>query len=115
LGTSTTMAIWIFSSQTTTASPLLLNEAAARNHWLQVRLLGASDNRQGIGARAAVLRKTKSRSGARLRQTAVTYAPVTVVFILDWDLIRICNVSSCTGSEEPEKSLRASNPIPLSP
>ena len=36
---------------------LLLNEALANNHWLQVRLQGASDNRDGMGARLAVLRK----------------------------------------------------------
>jgi hypothetical protein len=38
---------------------LLLNEGGVKNHWLQVRLQGASDNRQGIGARVAVLRKKK--------------------------------------------------------
>ena len=32
----------------------------AKNHWLQVRLQGASDNRQGIGARVAVLRKNQT-------------------------------------------------------
>jgi len=36
---------------------LLLNEGRANNHWLQVRLQGISDNRQGIGARVAVLRR----------------------------------------------------------
>ncbi len=39
---------------------LLLNEDAARNHWLQVRLQGAGDNRPGIGARVAVLRKNQT-------------------------------------------------------
>jgi len=39
---------------------LLVNGAAARNHWLQVRLQGAGDNRQGIGARVAVLRKNQT-------------------------------------------------------
>jgi hypothetical protein len=38
---------------------LLLNEATAKTHWLQVRLQGAGDNRQGIGARVAVLRKNQ--------------------------------------------------------
>ena len=33
---------------------LLLNEAASRNHWLQVRLQGVADNRQGIGARVGL-------------------------------------------------------------
>ena len=40
---------------------LLLNEGGTKNHWLQVRLEGASDNRQGIGARVAVLRKSQTR------------------------------------------------------
>ncbi len=36
---------------------LLLNQAAARRHWLQVKLIGVKDNRDGIGARIAVIRK----------------------------------------------------------
>jgi len=36
---------------------LLLNQAAARSHWLQVKLAGVKDNRDGIGARVAVIRK----------------------------------------------------------
>jgi len=39
---------------------LLLNEGAEKNHWLQVRLQGASDNRQGIGARVTVLRENQT-------------------------------------------------------
>jgi hypothetical protein len=39
---------------------LLLNESGVKNHWLQVRLQGVSDNRQGIGARVAVLRKSQT-------------------------------------------------------
>ena len=39
---------------------LLLNEGGVKNHWLQVRLQGVSDNRQGIGARVAVLRKSQT-------------------------------------------------------
>ena len=35
---------------------LLLNEAGAKNHWLAVRLEGVASNREGIGARIAVLR-----------------------------------------------------------
>ena len=35
---------------------LLLNEGDRRNHWLMVRLEGRSSNRDGIGARVAVLR-----------------------------------------------------------
>ena len=31
-----------------------------KNHWLHVRLQGVSDNRQGIGARVAVLRKSQT-------------------------------------------------------
>jgi hypothetical protein len=33
---------------------LLLNQAAAGRHWLTVRLAGATDNRQGLGARVGV-------------------------------------------------------------
>jgi enediyne biosynthesis protein E4 len=36
---------------------LLLNETGARRHWLAVRLVGVKDNRDGLGARVAVLRK----------------------------------------------------------
>jgi len=36
---------------------LLLNEAGSRSNWLQVRLEGVKDNRNGIGARVAVQRK----------------------------------------------------------
>jgi hypothetical protein len=36
---------------------LLLNRAGARGHWLEVRLQGTRSNRDGIGARVAVLRK----------------------------------------------------------
>jgi hypothetical protein len=36
---------------------LLLNEAGSRSHWLVVRLEGVKDNRFGIGARVAALRK----------------------------------------------------------
>ncbi|HKE05922.1 MAG TPA: CRTAC1 family protein [Blastocatellia bacterium] len=36
---------------------LLLNQAAARSHWLQVKLIGVKDNRDGIGAKVAVIRK----------------------------------------------------------
>ena len=33
---------------------MLLNESQLRHHWLQVRLLGITDNRQGLGARVIV-------------------------------------------------------------
>ncbi|HXG65634.1 MAG TPA: CRTAC1 family protein, partial [Blastocatellia bacterium] len=36
---------------------LLLNEVGSRSHWLQVKLEGVKDNRDGMGARVAVLRK----------------------------------------------------------
>ncbi len=36
---------------------LLLNQAAPRSHWLQVKLTGVKDNRDGIGAKVAVIRK----------------------------------------------------------
>ena len=35
-------------------------KAQKKNHWLQVRLEGASDNRQGIGARVTVLRENQT-------------------------------------------------------
>ena len=38
---------------------LLLNEAPRKNHWLQVELQAVGRNRQGIGARVAVLRKNQ--------------------------------------------------------
>ncbi|MGH9855654.1 MAG: ASPIC/UnbV domain-containing protein, partial [Blastocatellia bacterium] len=34
-----------------------LNQAAARARWLQVKLVGVKDNRDGIGAKVAVIRK----------------------------------------------------------
>ncbi|MEK7833605.1 MAG: CRTAC1 family protein, partial [Acidobacteriota bacterium] len=37
---------------------LMLNQSAKTNHWLQVKLIGVKDNRDGIGARVAVIRKT---------------------------------------------------------
>ena len=37
---------------------LLLNQDARKNHWLQVKLAGVKDNRDGLGARVAVIRKT---------------------------------------------------------
>src|SRR5207244_637367 len=36
---------------------LLLNQTAPRGHWLEVRLQGVKSNRDGIGARVAVLRE----------------------------------------------------------
>jgi enediyne biosynthesis protein E4 len=39
---------------------LLLNEGGVKNHWLQVRLQGASGNRQGVGAKVAVLNKNET-------------------------------------------------------
>ena len=36
---------------------LLLNEIGSHTHWLQVRLEGAKGNRNGIGAKVAVIRK----------------------------------------------------------
>ena len=36
---------------------LLLNQVGSRAHWLMVRLVGVKDNRDGVGARVAVLRK----------------------------------------------------------
>jgi predicted nucleotidyltransferase len=36
---------------------LLLNQAAPRSHWLHVKLIGVKDNRDGYGARVAVIRK----------------------------------------------------------
>jgi enediyne biosynthesis protein E4 len=36
---------------------LLRNEAGSGNHWLEIRLEGVKDNRSGLGARIAVLRK----------------------------------------------------------
>ena len=35
---------------------LLTNETSSRHHWLEVRLEGMSDNRQGLGARVGLLR-----------------------------------------------------------
>ena len=37
---------------------LLLNQNATKQHWLQVRLTGVKDNRDGLGARVAVIRKS---------------------------------------------------------
>ena len=37
---------------------LLLNQEATKNHWLQVKPTGDKDNRDGLGARVAVIRKT---------------------------------------------------------
>jgi enediyne biosynthesis protein E4 len=36
---------------------LLLNQTAARSHWLKVKLVGVKDNRDGVGAKVAVIRK----------------------------------------------------------
>lgn len=36
---------------------LLLNQSSRTNHWLQVKLTGVKDNRDGIGARVALIRK----------------------------------------------------------
>ena len=37
---------------------LMLNQNTTKQHWLQVKLTGVKDNRDGIGARVAVIRKT---------------------------------------------------------
>ncbi len=39
---------------------LMLNQVGNRNHWLRVRLVGAQSNRDGIGARVAILRPSKA-------------------------------------------------------
>jgi hypothetical protein len=36
---------------------LLINQAASRNHWLQIKLIGVKDNRDGIGAKVFVTRQ----------------------------------------------------------
>jgi hypothetical protein len=36
---------------------LLINEAASHNHWLQIKLIGVKDNRDGIGAKIFATRK----------------------------------------------------------
>jgi hypothetical protein len=37
---------------------LLLNQNTTRSHWVQVKLIGTKDNRDGLGARVAVYRKS---------------------------------------------------------
>ncbi len=46
---------------------LLLNQVGSRQHWLQVRLEGVESNRQGIGARLAVLRQGRRPLWRRAR------------------------------------------------
>lgn len=46
---------------------LLLNEIGARQHWIQVRLEGVQDNRQGLGARVGVRRKNRPTLWRRAR------------------------------------------------
>ena len=46
---------------------LLLNEAADGRHWLQVRLEGTADNRQGLGARVGIRRDDGSVVWRRAR------------------------------------------------
>jgi hypothetical protein len=36
---------------------LLLNQIPTKNHWVQVKLIGVKDNRDGIGAKVAIIRK----------------------------------------------------------
>ncbi len=36
---------------------LLLNQAVSQSHWMQIKLTGVKDNRDGIGAKVAVVRK----------------------------------------------------------
>lgn len=45
---------------------LLLNQATDGQHWLQVKLSGAGDNRDSIGARVSVLRKGQSALWGRV-------------------------------------------------
>src|SRR5262249_56940872 len=54
---------------------LLLNQAAARSHWLQVKLTGVNDNRDGIGARVAVIRKNAKPLGGRVHTDGSYLAP----------------------------------------
>ncbi|HEY6400790.1 MAG TPA: ASPIC/UnbV domain-containing protein, partial [Blastocatellia bacterium] len=53
---------------------LLLNEGAARNHWLEVSLLGVRSNRDGVGARVKIvsgdLVSHDQRKGGRSYQSA---------------------------------------------
>jgi len=58
---------------------LLLNENATRNHWLKVRLVGATSNREGIGAKVRLLRPGRPplwrhahRDGSYLSSSDVT-------------------------------------------
>jgi enediyne biosynthesis protein E4 len=46
---------------------LLLNEGTARHHWLELRLEGTTDNRQGIGARIGLRRSDGSMLWRRVR------------------------------------------------
>jgi hypothetical protein len=53
---------------------LLLNEGGARNHWLEVALVGVRSNRDGVGARVKVvsgdLVSHDQRKGGRSYQSA---------------------------------------------
>jgi len=46
---------------------LLMNDMGSRNHWLQVRLEGAHDNRQGLGARVGLRRSDATTVWRRAR------------------------------------------------
>jgi tetratricopeptide (TPR) repeat protein len=51
---------------------LLLNQTGPRGQWLEVRLQGVKSNRDGIGARVAVLREGRAPSGAASIPMGVT-------------------------------------------
>ena len=46
---------------------LLMNDAASRNHWVQFRLDGVRDNRQGLGARVGLRRSAGTTAWRRVR------------------------------------------------
>lgn len=94
---------------------LLLNEGGTKNHWLQVRLEGASDNRQGIGARVAVLRKSQTPLWRHAHTDGSYLSAHDSQIHLDWDPIRTCKAFLCIGREECARPLRASKPIRSSP
>jgi hypothetical protein len=52
---------------------LLLNETASHNHWLEVRLQGVTDNRQGLGARVGAVMDDDTRTLWRRAHTDGSY------------------------------------------
>jgi hypothetical protein len=113
---------------------LLLNEAGVGAHWLEVRLVGVTDNRDGVGARVAVKRRGRpllwrlahtdgsylSASDARVHFGLGTDSQIEGIIVVwprgdaeFWPAIRVDSIVVLRqGTGQPQPAPPAAAPMP---